>query len=64
MVANPPKPTIEESISSFGVARSTIQGNPLSPEELQKMHAFWRAANYLAVGMIHLRENPLLQEPL
>ncbi|HEY9697401.1 MAG TPA: phosphoketolase family protein [Trichocoleus sp.] len=64
MVANPPKPTIEESISSFGVARSTIKGNPLSPEELKKMHAFWRAANYLAVGMIHLRENPLLQEPI
>lgn len=28
------------------------------------MHAFWRAANYLAVGMIYLRDNPLLREPL
>lgn len=28
------------------------------------MHAFWRAANYLAVGMIYLRQNPLLREPL
>lgn len=28
------------------------------------MHAYWRAANYLAAGMIYLRENPLLREPL
>jgi xylulose-5-phosphate/fructose-6-phosphate phosphoketolase len=28
------------------------------------MHAFWRACNYLSVGMIYLRENPLLREPL
>ncbi|MGB3495489.1 MAG: phosphoketolase family protein [Elainellaceae cyanobacterium] len=36
----------------------------LSESELQKIHAFWRACNYLAVGMIYLRDNPLLQEPL
>jgi xylulose-5-phosphate/fructose-6-phosphate phosphoketolase len=36
----------------------------LTPEELQKMHAYWRACNYLAVGMIYLRDNPLLREPL
>ncbi len=36
----------------------------LSSEELQKIHAYWRACNYLAVGMIYLRDNPLLQEPL
>ena len=65
MVATPQKPTIDtESISSFGVARSTIDGAPLSPEELRKMQAFWCAANYLAIGMIYLRENPLLREPL
>ncbi|HEY9907030.1 MAG TPA: phosphoketolase family protein, partial [Thermosynechococcaceae cyanobacterium] len=39
-------------------------GSPLSPEELRKMHAFWSAANYLAVGMIYLRDNPLLKEAL
>lgn len=33
-------------------------------EELQKMHAYWRACNYLAAGMIYLRDNPLLREPL
>ena len=37
---------------------------PLSPEQLRKMHAYWRAANYLSVGQIYLRENPLLEEPL
>src|SRR6202158_1592828 len=37
---------------------------PLSEEELRKMHAYWRAANYLSVGQIYLLANPLLQEPL
>ncbi|MDZ4835177.1 MAG: phosphoketolase family protein [Candidatus Melainabacteria bacterium] len=37
---------------------------PLSKEELQKMDAYWRAANYLAVGQIYLMDNPLLKEPL
>jgi xylulose-5-phosphate/fructose-6-phosphate phosphoketolase len=66
MVATPPKPTAEEisSISCYGKARSTVEGTPLSSDELRKMHAFWRAANYLAIGMIYLRENPLLREPL
>jgi xylulose-5-phosphate/fructose-6-phosphate phosphoketolase len=38
--------------------------HPLSDEQLTAMHAWWRAANYLAVGMIYLRDNPLLREPL
>ncbi|MGI4900279.1 MAG: phosphoketolase, partial [Janthinobacterium lividum] len=38
--------------------------SPLAAEELRKMHAYWRACNYLAVGMIYLRANPLLREPL
>ena len=37
---------------------------PLPPDLLQKMHAYWRAANYLSVGQIYLRDNALLQEPL
>ena len=37
---------------------------PLSPELLQKMNAYWRAANYLSVGQIYLYDNPLLKEPL
>lgn len=38
--------------------------NPLSPDLLQKIHAYWRAANYLSVGQIYLFDNPLLKEPL
>jgi xylulose-5-phosphate/fructose-6-phosphate phosphoketolase len=37
---------------------------PLSPEELRKMNAYWRAANYLSIGQIYLYANPLLREPL
>jgi xylulose-5-phosphate/fructose-6-phosphate phosphoketolase len=37
---------------------------PLSPDLLQKMNAYWRAANYLSVGQIYLYDNPLLKEPL
>src|SRR5579863_9534393 len=37
---------------------------PLSQDELSKMHAYWRAANYLSVGQIYLFDNPLLREPL
>jgi len=36
----------------------------LSEEELSRIDAYWRACNYLAAGMIYLRENPLLREPL
>ncbi|MCX5779557.1 MAG: phosphoketolase family protein [Firmicutes bacterium] len=38
--------------------------NPLPADLLQKMNAYWRAANYLAVGQIYLYDNPLLREPL
>jgi len=36
----------------------------LTSEELRKTHAYWRACTYLAAGMIYLRGNPLLREPL
>src|SRR5690348_6617065 len=36
----------------------------LSPDELRRIDAFWRAANYLSVGQIYLLANPLLREPL
>jgi len=38
--------------------------DPLSADLLQKMHAYWRAANYLSVGQIYLQDNPLLESPL
>ena len=43
------------------LAQST---GPLSAEELRKIHAYWRAANYLSVGQIYLYHNALLTEPL
>jgi len=42
----------------------TIEEQPLSSDELAKIHAYWRAANYLSVGQIYLMDNPLLREPL
>ena len=38
--------------------------NPLSPDEIRRVDAHWRAANYLSVGQIYLYANPLLTEPL
>jgi len=52
------------ALSAFGPARSTVPGAPLAPEEVRRIDAFWRACNYLALGMIYLQENPLLREPL
>ena len=36
----------------------------LTADELRSMDAYWRACNYMCAGMIYLRENPLLKEPL
>jgi len=44
--------------------RHGISAQPLTPEELRKIDAYWRAANYLSVGQIYLYANPLLHEPL
>ena len=38
--------------------------SPLSDHELEALHAYWRAANYLSVGQIYLLDNPMLREPL
>src|ERR1700757_2209662 len=45
-----------------GISPTTI--DRLSAEELRQIDAYWRACNYLAAGMISLRDNPLLREPL
>src|SRR6266404_2696394 len=45
-------------------ASLSVSNQPLSSEELRKMNAYWRAANYLSVGQIYLYANPLLREPL
>ena len=36
----------------------------LTSDELRSIDAYWRACNYLCAGMIYLRDNPLLKEPL
>ena len=54
----------DSSLSAYGTARSTIEGKPLSPDELRKIDAYWRASLYLCMGMLYLKANPLLREPL
>ena len=55
---------VDEKISAYGTARSTVKGTPLSSDELRKVDAYWRATLYLSLGMLYLKENPLLREPL
>ena len=45
-------------------ASAAAEETPLSREDLDAMNAYWRACNYLSVGMIYLQDNPLLEEPL
>src|SRR5512138_2805729 len=44
--------------------RAHATDKPLAPDLLEKMNAYWRAANYLSVGQIYLYDNPLLRQPL
>src|ERR1035438_10599156 len=74
MIRRPPRSTLFpyttlfRSVEANGVivkqAGTNQTNNPLSPELLGKMDAYWRAANYLSVGQIYLYDNPLLKEPL
>ena len=41
-----------------------LEKQPLCQEMLDKMNAYWRAANYLSAGQLYLLDNPLLKEPL
>ena len=50
-----------QSASPFKISDSVT---PLTSEEERKIHAYWRAANYLSVGQIYLYDNPLLEVPL
>jgi xylulose-5-phosphate/fructose-6-phosphate phosphoketolase len=56
--------SVKGALSAYGKARSTVQGSPLDAEALRKTQAYWRACNYLSLGMIYLQDNPLLREPL
>jgi xylulose-5-phosphate/fructose-6-phosphate phosphoketolase len=54
----------DSAISAYGPARSTVEGTPLSRDDLRKIDAYWRASLYLCLGMLYLKANPLLREPL
>src|SRR2546428_7267138 len=56
----------DPALSTSSAGRGTTMGikEPLSREELAKIDAYWRAANYLSVGQIYLYDNPLLKERL
>jgi len=63
-----------DPVSNAGRNNSNTRGTLMSPanapktsltaEELRLTNAYWRACNYLCVGMLYLRDNPLLREPL
>ena len=46
------------------LSKKEISKNRLNSEEMHQIDAYWRAALYLCVGMIYLKDNPLLREPL
>jgi xylulose-5-phosphate/fructose-6-phosphate phosphoketolase len=46
------------------MTETALTGRSLTEEELVRIDAYWRAANYLSVGQIYLLDNPLLREPL
>ncbi len=51
-------------MATTDAAQADCAAGPLTPEGLRLMDAYWRAANYLAVGQIYLLDNPLLRQPL
>ena len=55
--------TIDVTARTTGGVQSGT-ADRLTSEELRKIDAYWQACNYLAAGMIYLRDNPLLREPL
>ncbi|KAF9696554.1 hypothetical protein EKO04_005494 [Ascochyta lentis] len=52
------------SLSPFGVARSSVNEAPLSDDEVRLMTDYFHASLYMCLGMIYLRRNPLLRDPL
>src|SRR5262245_48194216 len=57
-------PTATQARPTAADRGDVVTAERLSNEELQKIDAYWRACTYLAAGMIYLRSNPLLREPL
>ena len=55
--------TQSQSISAYGPARATVGGTPRA-DELRLIQRYWQATLFMSAGMIYLRDNPLLREPL
>src|SRR5208283_2291252 len=66
MMSTKSRPTENASLSVTRerTRKGSLVPATLSPDLLQKMHAYWCAANYLSVGQIYLQDNPLLETPL
>jgi xylulose-5-phosphate/fructose-6-phosphate phosphoketolase len=54
----------QENSMALSEKKSALSASPLTGDELRKIDAYWRACNYLCVGMLYLQDNPLLKEPL
>ncbi len=54
----------QETWSVYTKTRSTVQAQPLSRDELDKYTRYFHATMYLCLGMLYLKENPLLRAPL
>lgn len=54
----------QDTWSVYTKTRSTVNEQPLSKDELDKMTKWFHATMYLCLGMLYLKENPLLREPL
>ena len=67
MASDKPLQTLTDEQDKWSVytkTRSTIDEQPLSQDELEKTSKWMHASLYLCLGMLYLKENPLLQEPL
>jgi xylulose-5-phosphate/fructose-6-phosphate phosphoketolase len=51
-------------MNQLAIDRPSATRDALSHDELHDLDAYWRACNYLALGMLYLRDNPLLRQPL
>src|ERR1035437_2846921 len=66
LVTTAPTRNTMKSNDSANVEKNQLdsESTSLSADELRRMDAYWRACNYLCVGMLYLQANPLLREPL
>ena len=55
----------DDNLSAYGATRSTVKDQQiLGNDELRNIDRYWKASLYLSLGMLYLKANPLLKEPL